>query len=60
MIWGVSRDGEVDDGVQGVMMSPRAWSASSFASGNGAGRRLEMCDAKVCSGSRRRCQATAD
>jgi hypothetical protein len=39
---GVSREGEVDDGVQGVTASPHAWSASSFASGNGAGRRLEQ------------------
>jgi hypothetical protein len=44
---GVSGEGEVDDGVQGVMERSRAWSASSFASGNGAGRRLETSRASV-------------
>jgi hypothetical protein len=43
-LW-VSRKGEVDDGVQGVTASPRAWSASSFASVNGVGRQLETCGA---------------
>jgi hypothetical protein len=38
---GVFGEGEVDDGVQGVTESSRAWSVSSFASGNGARRRLE-------------------
>jgi hypothetical protein len=47
---GVSREGEVDDGVQGVTASSRAWSTSSFAFGNGAGRRLERCRASVSFG----------
>jgi hypothetical protein len=57
---GVSREGEVDNGVQGVTATPRAWSASSFASINGVGRRLETCDAQVCSGSGHWCRGTAD
>jgi hypothetical protein len=44
---GVFGEGEVEDGVQGVMESSHAWSVSSVASGNGAGRRLEMSRASV-------------
>jgi hypothetical protein len=38
---------EVDDEVQGVTASSYAWSRLSFASGNGAGRRLETRQAEA-------------
>jgi hypothetical protein len=44
---GAFGEGEVDDGVQEVTERSRAWLASSFASGNGAGRWLETSRASV-------------